>query len=185
LSAEHNPDTHDGSEAPAHRSRRAPWLMALMFVLSVAALQWGWRQASGTAVERAVIDQATVRLAVGIINTVTPQVQASALGSRISAPGGGINVLNGCEGTEVLALVVAALLAYPMQWRWRLIGALSGAALVFALNQARLLALFYSYRTDRAVFDALHGLIAPLLLILASLVFVMALIRLDERSRPA
>jgi exosortase/archaeosortase family protein len=170
-------------EMAPHMKRRSPWRMALVFLLSVAALQWGWSLARGTALERAVIDQATVRLAVALIGQLTPQVHASAIGSRISAPGGGINVYNGCEGTEVLFLVVAALLAYPLAWRWRLGGVVSGTALVFGLNQARLLALFYSYRSDRALFDQLHGLIAPLLLIVASLVFVLALIGGAERRR--
>lgn len=162
---------------------RPLWRMALVFALVVVILQWGWGEARGTAVERAVINEATVGTAVAIINAWTPDVQARAAGPRIKAPGGGINILNGCEGTEVLFLLVAALLAYPMSWRWRAIGMVSGTALVFTLNQVRLLALFYTYRSDRALFDELHGLVMPLLLIVVTLGFMVLMIRGDERWR--
>lgn len=165
------------------KARHALWRMALVFALVVAVLQWGWNEVRGTVVERTVINGATVGTAVAIINAWTPDVQARAVGSRIKAPGGGINILNGCEGTEVLFLLVAALLAYPMSWRWRAIGIVCGTALVFTLNQVRLLALFYSYRSDRALFDELHGLVMPLLLIVVTLGFMVLMIRGDERRR--
>ncbi|RUP27341.1 MAG: exosortase/archaeosortase family protein [Curvibacter sp.] len=173
-------------EVDTERATRRPvWVMALAFVIAVVALQWAWGEARGTVVERAVIEQATVGTAVAIINAWTPEVQASPAGSRIKAPGGGINILNGCEGTEVLFLLVAALLAYPMSWRWRAIGTILGTAFVFVLNQVRLLALFYSYRSDRALFDQLHGLVAPMMLIALSLGFMVLVIRWDERGRLA
>ena len=162
---------------------RPLWQMTAWFLASVLLLQWGWGAARGTTVERLVIDEATVRTAVAIIHALTPEVDVQAVGSLISAPGGGINVLNGCEGTEVLFLLVAALCAYPMSWRWRGVGMLGGTAFVFVLNQARLLALFYSYRSDRVLFNQLHGLVAPLMLIALSLAFMVWMIQLDRRER--
>lgn len=164
-----------------NRSSRPVWLMVTLFLVVVTLLQWGWSEARGTAVEHAVIDKATVGTAVAIINSWTPQVQAHASGSRIKAPGGGINVLNGCEGTEVLFLFLAALMAYPLSWRTRLAGLVGGTAFVFVANQVRLIALFYSYQSDRELFDQLHGLVMPLLLIVATLGLFVALLRLDER----
>ncbi len=163
--------THD---APLpQRAQRSPlWRVACVFLLSLLALQWVWAALRGTTVERLVIDRATVGTAVALVRQFTPEVDAHARGARIQAPGGGINVLNGCEGTEVLFLLWAALLAAPVSWRWRLQGAVLGLGWVFALNQLRLLALFYSYREDRAVFNLLHGLVAPGVLVAATLLFV-------------
>lgn len=161
--------------------RRPLWLMGLMFVLVVTVLQWTWSEARGTAVEHAVIDTATVGTAVATINAFTPDVHASAAGSRIRAPHGGINVLNGCEGTEVLFLFVAALMAYPMSWRIKFGGLMIGTVFVFVANQLRLIALFYSYQSDRGLFDQLHGLVMPLALIVATLGLFVWLIHLDER----
>lgn len=158
---------------PPTRPARAPiWRVGLVFLLALLALQAGWSALRGSAAERAVIDQATVGTAVALVRRLTPEVDAQARGARIQAPGGGINVLNGCEGTEVLFLLWAALLAAPLSWRWRLQGALLGLVWVFALNQLRLLALFYSYRDNREVFNLLHGLVAPGVLVAATLLFV-------------
>lgn len=162
-------------------SSRPVWVMVVLFLVVVTLLQWGWSEARGTAVERAVIDKATVGTAVAIINNWTPQVQAHASGSRIRAPGGGINVLNGCEGTEVLFLFLAALMAYPLSWRTRIGGIVVGTAFVFVANQVRLITLFYSYQSDRELFDQLHGLVMPLTLIVATLALFVAVLRLDER----
>ncbi|MFX7938312.1 hypothetical protein ABTK47_19515, partial [Acinetobacter baumannii] len=86
-----------------------------------------------TVIEHFIIHSVTTVTAVHLIHFFTPSIQAQALGSRIAAPGGGINILNGCEGTEVLFLLIAALLAYPFLWRSRLLGLVGGTLLVFVL----------------------------------------------------
>lgn len=167
----------------AHRGSMRPiWGMLTLFLAVVMSLQFGWSEARGTWLERAVIDQATVGTAVTVIHTLTPEIGAYGAGSRIKAPGGGINILNGCEGTEVLFLLIAALLAAPLRWRVRAISALAGTVFVFVLNQVRLLVLFYSYRNDRVLFEQLHSLIAPLALIVATLAFFLLVLRLAYPS---
>lgn len=156
--------------------------MALLFIAAFLGLQWAWNSARGSAVEQVVINGATVGAAVSIINAWSPEVRAAGVGSTIRSPRGGINILNGCEGTEVLFFLVAAVLAYPMLWRWRVVGLLGGTVYVFFLNQLRLLALFYSYQSDRVLFGHLHGVVAPLALIAATLVFFVYLMKLNERS---
>jgi exosortase family protein XrtM len=151
--------------------------------LSFFGLQLGWSLARGTSLERWIIDFATVRTSVTLINTLTPQAAAAARGPSILSADGGINVRNGCEGTELLFLLVAALLAYPFSWRMRLFGVVAGAAYVFLINQARLLALFYSIRNNPALFNQLHGVIAPLVLIVCMLVFFIALRNWEQRPR--
>lgn len=153
------------------------------FVICLYAMQWAWGWARGSALEHMVIDKATVGTASWLIQQLTPDVHAMAMGSRIQAAGGSINVLNGCEGTELLFLMSSALLVYPMRWRPRLAGLGLGLVLVFVLNQIRLLLLFYSYRSDRILFDQLHGLLAPVTLMMLTLAYVTGLIRLHD-ARP-
>ena len=159
-----------GSGQPKPRSL---WLQALLFAAVFFALQAGYNAVRDTWVERLVIDTLTVKSAAQLIRTVTPSVTVEAAGTRLKAPGGGINILNGCEGTEVLFLLYAAFAAAALPWRARLTGALAGTALVFVLNQGRILALFYAYRADKAWFDLLHGTVAPLLLIALSASFFL------------
>jgi exosortase/archaeosortase family protein len=148
------------------------WRLAFFLTL-FATLQLFYGSAKGTWVERLVIDQATVQTAAWLINTLDPAIGVQSSGSRLRAPGGGINVLNGCEGTDVAFLMIAAMLVAPQSWRARVAGLLVGTALVFVLNQARVVTLFYAFRTDKALFDTLHGIVAPLLLIIGAAAFFM------------
>lgn len=143
------------------------------FLVLFALLHGAWTAARGTAVERLAIDVATVRVAAALVRTITPEVAAVAEGPRIRAPGGGLNILNGCEGIDTAFLLVAALCVFPLPWRRRLAGIAAGLLFVFVLNQARILALFYAYRADRALFDLLHGTLAPVAMIAASFVFFL------------
>ena len=158
---------------PGQSQPRPLWLQALLFGAVFFLLQTGYGALHGTWAERLLIDTLTVKMAAWSIRTVTPEVAVQAVGTRLKAPGGGINIINGCEGTEVLFLLYAAFASALLPWRAGLAGVLAGTALVFLLNQGRILALFYAYRSDKALFDLLHGTVAPLLLIALSALFFL------------
>ena len=151
-------------ETPAQRSRSIG-LQVLAFVSIFMGLQWLWSLAHHTSVEQVAVGDCTVRTAVWMIDVLSPEIHASVSGFSIAAAGGGINVKAGCDGFEMLFLLVAGLVIAPVPWKWRLIGVLAGTPLVWLLNQVRILALFYAYRTDKGLFTLLHGTIAPLVLV--------------------
>lgn len=140
-------------------------LRAAAFLLVFMLLQAGWEAARNSWLEKLWVHDLTVRTATATINQITPDVAAVAKGSRIVAPGGGLNVLFGCEGTDVVFLLTAAFVAFPLPWRSRLLGLLTGLLLVFVLNQARIVGLFYAFRNDRSLFELMHSAGAPLLMV--------------------
>lgn len=144
---------------------------ALLFVLLFAALLGLHEAGRGSWVERLFIDHMTVRTAAWLIAVADPALGIEAVGSRLRAPGGGINVLNGCEGADVMFLMISAMLVAPISPGRRAVGLLVGAGLVFALNQVRIVSLFYAFRSDKDLFEMLHGLVAPLVLIAAVAAF--------------
>lgn len=155
-----------GAEASATaRPRRWLWRV-VAFVALFAVLQGGYTAQRGGAFERFVIDTLTVRTAAALIDWGWPAIGVVAEGSRLKARGGGLNVLNGCEGVDIACLLLAAMAVAPIPWRRRVLGMLVGLPGVFALNQLRVMALFHAYRIDRDTFDLLHGGIAPLLMVL-------------------
>jgi exosortase/archaeosortase family protein len=164
------------------RGRRSPWAIAAIFAVLYILLQGAWIAARGSGFERWLIEDVSVRSSVSLIQMLTPSIGASAHRASIVAPGTRLNVLNGCEGTEILIPLVAALLAYPFAWRTRIVGLLAGTAWVFALNQARMLGLFYAFRDDPTLFGHLHGLVTPLLLILGVVLFFFGVLQWDRRS---
>ena len=129
-------------------------------------LQLGWQSARGTALEGFVVHTCIVRPAAAVVNVLTPDVHAQAVDFSVQAAGGGLNVLNGCDGLEALYLLAAAFAVVPVPWRLRPAGLLVGAIVVYAVNQARILALFYVYRADHALFDTLHASVTPIAVIL-------------------
>jgi exosortase/archaeosortase family protein len=154
------------------------WLQLVVFAFLFIAMQAGWSLAQGTPLEHVTVGDWTVKPAAFWIRLITPAIGASAQGYSITAVGGGINVMNGCEGFEVIFLWVAALAVTPISWRWRAIGLVLGIASIWVLNQLRILVLFYAYRTDREWFAQLHGTIAPLVLIvLVASIFALFVMR--------
>lgn len=152
-----------------------------IFIAVFALLQWGWSVARDSWLERLVVHQATVVPAAALVRLLTPEIPAQAVAASIKAPGGGLNILNGCEGTEVMFLFAAALAAVRQPWRHRLPALLLGVALIFALNQARILTLFYTYRADRGLFDALHTAVLPVLLVAATAAYFHAVLHYSRR----
>lgn len=172
------------AESRAKARRRRPWPVLLIFLAVFFSLQYVWEMSRDTAVEQLFIDELTVRPAAWIIDQVWPTFQVRAEGHRLVAAAGRLNILNGCEGLETLFLLAAAFIASPFPWRTRVLGLIGGTVLVFALNQARIIALWYAFLHDRAWFGILHGTVLPVLLVAACLVFFLAFLRREIPRAP-
>lgn len=160
---------------------RSPRTALLIFLAVFVVLQWGWSTARGSWLERLVVHQATVVPAAALVCLLTPAIPAKAVAASIKAPGGGLNILNGCDGTEVVFLLAAALVAVRLPGRHRAIALLLGVGLIFVLNQARILTLFYTFRADRGLFDALHTAVLPVLLVAATAAYFYAVLHVSQR----
>jgi exosortase family protein XrtM len=147
-------------------SSRMNGLRVLLFAAIFSFLAYAWDALRGSPLEYWVIHDLTVRPSAVLINLLTPDTHAQAQRFSLVAPGGGLNILNGCEGLEALFLLVAAFAVAPLKWMARSIGIVFGALVVFVVNQMRILGLFYAYRADPAWFDLLHGNVAPVAVVL-------------------
>ena len=143
----------------------------LGFALCFTLLQLTWQAASDGAAGDVVTYHASAVPAAAAINLITPGIGAYAFYDRVWAPGGGIRILNGCEGVEILFLLVAALAVTPVSARRRLVGLLIGIAFVFVLNQVRLVTLFYAFRESPGLFNTLHSLVMPILMVIGVLCY--------------
>lgn len=104
----------------------------------------------------------------------------AAFAVDISA-GSAVAVDLSCSGSDVIALSIAALLAYPASWRRRLLGV--GVALVWlaCLNLARIVTLVNA--AGSPLFAPLHTYIWPAVMIGGSAAFVLGWMSLDQRTR--
>jgi exosortase family protein XrtM len=146
----------------------------IAFLALFGVLLFAYQQSRDTPVERFLIDHATVTPAVALINLLAPEEGVEARGHRLVSPHARLSVLNGCEGTETMLLMLAAVLVYRASWAHKVVGLALGLGLVYALNQARIVGLYFALRHERQLFDLLHGYLGPTLIIILCAVFFMA-----------
>lgn len=159
---------------------------ALLFVLVFAALQFSWQGLGDRDTGHVLIARVIVAPAALIVRALTPDVQVNAVGTRLVSARASINIINGCDGMDMLFLLFAGFAVAPLPWRPRLIGTLAGLPLVYLLNQARIVGLFYAIRTHSGWFDPLHGFIAPVVMVvLIALYFYGWLYRGQAPARPS
>jgi len=136
------------------------------FLAVFVALQLSWQSLRGSSVEYAVVHYATVRPAAYLIDWISPQIRAQAVDFSVRAHGGGLNVVNGCEGLDAICLLIAAFAVAGLPLGMGLFGVTLGVATILVVNQLRIVALFFAYRRNPALFDMLHSAVAPLVMLL-------------------
>ena len=146
----------------------------VVFLALFSALTLLWSSRAAAALQGWVIARLTVAPAAWLIDRFDPGQSVAAVGPRLATPGHSVQVLPGCEGADIAFLLTSAMLCAPLAWRARWLGLLVGGALVFVLNQARVIGLFYAAGHDRALFSLLHGTLLPLGLVLAVGAFFLA-----------
>ena len=136
-----------------------------IFFVGFFLLQWGYQALADTAAYRFYIEQLTVHPSAFVIQLIAPQDNVIGEGHRLVWSGGGLNILNGCDGAEAIELLLAAFIAVSGSWRMKLSGMAIGLSLVYVLNQARIVSLYFAIRHDKGLFELIHGMIGPLVII--------------------
>jgi exosortase/archaeosortase family protein len=159
---------HTSAQKRGHK--RVALLIGLYLVL-YAAMQALYQALRSSSHSHWLIDKLTVAPAAWLVGTVYPEHGVWAQGPRLAWPEGRMHMLAGCDGFEILALYLPAVLVAPVSWRRGLLMLGVGSVLIWLLNQTRLLALYSSYRFWPEGFDALHTLWGPVLMLAAVFAF--------------
>ncbi|MDY6829051.1 MAG: archaeosortase/exosortase family protein [Pseudomonadota bacterium] len=129
-----------------------------------------------------LVDQLTVKPSATLIDWWFSELPVGAKGSSITSPLGNINVARGCEGTETILMLIAAIMAAWRHWAYTLAGLVAGIALIFAINQIRIAGLFWIMLNHRDQFELFHGYLAPILVVGMAAVFFILWMRLAPSS---
>lgn len=81
-----------------------------------------------------------------------------------------LEVRDGCNGVNVVVLLWAAIVAYPSNWRWKLVGLGGGLTAIQLLNLLRLISLFYLGQYSAPLFEFAHLYLWETLIILDAIV---------------
>lgn len=99
-------------------------------------------------------------------------------GRFLAGPGFGIEVIEECTGAYEVLIFWAAVIAYPVQWRAKLIGLIGGLIILPTINVVRMVVLFYVGTYKPSLFDLMHTYFWQATLILMITVVWIVWIRL-------
>lgn len=107
---------------------------------------------------------------------------ATVSGTVIAGSSGfAVNILKGCNGAYVVAIFVAAILAFPAPWKLRLVGVAIGIPAVQIINLARIVSLYYIGVDHPALFERFHYQVWQTIVIMLSMALWLAWAELSNR----
>ena len=101
-----------------------------------------------------------------VINTITPDRNATVHENKISSRKAVLNIVRGCDGSGVWFMLMAAVLGFGARFKDTIVGLLLGTLVVYFINQVRIIGLFYLVEWKRHLFPVVHTYYAPTLIIL-------------------
>jgi exosortase H (IPTLxxWG-CTERM-specific) len=90
-------------------------------------------------------------------------------GSIIALPSIALDVKFGCNGLEAVMIYAIAILAYPADWKRKLIGIVAGFIFLQIVNLLRIVFLAYAGIHFKSIFEYVHIYIAQGIMIVISL----------------
>ncbi|MEZ5536960.1 MAG: exosortase H [Thiolinea sp.] len=107
---------------------------------------------------------------------------------RSQSAGFAVSIEPGCNGVEAMIVLLAAILAFPAPWGYKLKGLFWGFIAIQGMNLLRIISLFYLGQWSRELFDWAHLYIWQALIMLDALVVFLIWIRYmpekEGRSEP-
>ncbi|CAG1008006.1 hypothetical protein BURK1_03472 [Burkholderiales bacterium] len=133
---------------------------------------------------------ALAQISTTIVTFFDPNVVAVGKVMRSTTNGFAVSIEAGCNGVEATIVLLAAILAFPSPWRYKLAGLAAGIVAVQGLNILRVISLFYLGQWDFQVFEWAHLYVWQALIMLDVLVVWLVWVRTlprepdDDRSPP-
>jgi exosortase H (IPTLxxWG-CTERM-specific) len=123
-------------------------------------------------------------LSAGIIQLFDADVVAysNVLQDRLN--GFAVSIEAGCNGVEATLVLIAAILAFPANWWFRLVGIGVGFLAVQLMNLLRIISLFYLGQWNQIAFEWAHLYLWQSLIILDVLVVFLVWLRYLPRHTP-
>jgi len=125
------------------------------------------------------------RISTAIVTLFDANVVASGKVIRSTTNDFAVSIEAGCNGVEATIVLVAAMIAFPAPWRYRVAGLAIGFVAVQALNIVRIISLFYLGQWSYAVFEWAHLYVWQALIMLDVLVVWLLWVRRVPRPEDA
>jgi exosortase family protein XrtM len=159
--------------SPQPKPWRPPdnWRFIAAFAAIYCVLYVGYSAIPDAFLRDVVYYEAIVRPSRLMIGWIAPGEHVIGIQNRLQSATAALNVVRGCDGAGIVFLLIAAILAFRAELRRTLLGLAGAIALVYALNQLRIVALYFVNSYRPAWFVALHVYFIPTLMILAGALY--------------
>lgn len=108
-----------------------------------------------------------VMVCADLINIIAPMEKVSSQLNHLVSAHADLEIIHGCDGANVLFLVVSAILVFPSGLNRKLIGLLLGIGLIYSLNLLRISTLYFVIAYHPGWFQLIHTYVAPTLMVIA------------------
>ena len=112
-----------------------------------------------------------------IVTLFDGNVTATGKIMRSTTNGFAVSIEAGCNGVEATLVLLAAMLAYPAPWKYKVVGLVVGILAVQLLNILRVISLFYLGQWNYDVFEWAHLYVWQALIMLDVLVVWLIWVR--------
>ena len=165
------------------KSHRSEIRFVLLFIIFFIALQIA-HYSIRTFTSPLFVHTLNAGVSSRIINLITPGENSFSRGDMVGSGSFTIRIAQGCEGTEGILLIVAALCAFSIRMREKIAGILVGSVVLYMANLVRIVVLYYTLKYRPDLFDLAHVYIGQTFIIFVGILFFMAWItkfaRIDE-----
>jgi len=118
-----------------------------------------------------------------IIRFFSPREPVVAIANSLRSGGVALEVIRGCDGAGVAFLVTSAIATFPARASRKLVGAVAGIALIYLLNETRIIGLFYALTRYKPWFNQIHVYYAPTLMIVLGCIYFAWWVSSAKRQR--
>ncbi len=165
------------------KSHRSEIRFVLLFIIFFIALQIA-HYSIRTFTSPLFVHTLNAGVSSRIINLITPGENSFSRDDMVGSGSFTIRIAQGCEGTEGILLIVAALCAFSIRMREKIAGILVGSVVLYMANLVRIVVLYYTLKYRPDLFDLAHVYIGQTFIIFVGILFFMAWItkfsRIDE-----
>lgn len=121
---------------------------------------------------------AVAKVSAIVLQAFDNTVQAQGIVLRNIETGAAVSIQPGCNGVEAMIVVLAAIIATPANWKYKLIGIGLGFLAIQALNVVRIISLFYLLQWDPVWFEWAHLYLWQALIMLDGLIVYLLWVRM-------
>jgi len=154
----------------------------ILLLLSGQALYYFSKNKS----ENIIVKILSVGPSVQIINLITSDDPVVQKGNEICNKDLCMAVNTGCDGMEGILIVVAAMIAFPMILRIKIVGTMLGILMVYLTNIVRILMLYFVLNYKPGWFDFMHIYVGQVMVIFVGGVFFFLWVnQFARQNKPA